>query len=76
VVEVYDILKSIMTTQIATIPKKISGGEELIVVRKSDFATYQEWQSEIHDALEKVRRGRIEYKQRKTVIAHSPRKFR
>lgn len=65
-----------MNTQIATIPKKISGGEELVVVRKSDFTAYQEWQSEVHDALEKVRRGRDEYKRGKTALAHSPRKFR
>ena len=65
-----------MATQIATIPKKISGGEELIVVRKGEFKAYQKWQSEMNDALEKVRRGRAEYKQRKTIVVPSPRKFR
>ena len=65
-----------MATQTATIPKKISGGEELVVVRKRDFDEYQKWQSEISDALEKVSRGRAEYKRKKTVVAASPSKFR
>lgn len=65
-----------MTTQIATIPKKVSGGEELVVVKKRDFQIFQKWQAEINDALEKVTRGRGEYKKKKTVIASSPRKFR
>ncbi len=65
-----------MDNTIATIPKKVSGGEELVVVRRSDFEAFQKWRMEISDALAKVRRGREEYKKKKTVVANSPRKFR
>lgn len=65
-----------MTSPIATISKKVSGGEELIVVKKSDFAIFQRWQAEINDALAKVRRGREEYKKRRTMVVSSPRTFR
>ena len=65
-----------MNTSIATIPRKVSGGEELVVVKKRDFDLFQKWQIELKDALAKVRRGREEYKKRKTVVAASPRLFR
>lgn len=65
-----------MVTQIATISKKVSGGEELVVIKKSDFQMFQKWQNEVSDALSKVMRGREEYRKRKTVEASSPHKFR
>ncbi|KKU52364.1 MAG: hypothetical protein A3H69_01940 [Candidatus Sungbacteria bacterium RIFCSPLOWO2_02_FULL_47_9] len=61
-----------MVSQIATIPKKVSGGEELVVVKRSDFELFQKWQVEINDALAKVQRGREEYRKKKTIVASSP----
>ena len=65
-----------MATRIATISKNVSGGEELVVVKRRDFAVFEKWQKEVNDALAKVRRGRSEYRARKTVVASSPRRFR
>lgn len=65
-----------MVTATVTIPKKISGGEELVVVKRVDFEVFQRWQNEINDALSKVRRGREEYKKKKIIVAVSPKKFR
>lgn len=47
-----------------------------MVVRRKDFERFQKLQEELGDALEKVRRGRREYKMGKTVMASSPRVFR
>lgn len=55
----------------ATISKKVSGGAELVVVKKRDFALFQKWQEEVRDAHAKVLRGREEYRQRKTIVASS-----
>ena len=65
-----------MATPIATIPKRISGGEELVVIKKSDFKIFQKWNKEVSDALGKIERGREEYKKGKAVAFSSPRKFR
>ncbi len=65
-----------MVTPIATISKKVSGGNELVVVRRADFEIFDRWRRETRDALSKVNRGREEYRNKKTVIAPSPRKFR
>ena len=65
-----------MASQIATIPKKVSGGEELIVVKKGDFELFQRWQEEVNGALAKVKRGREEYKKKKTIVVSSPSRFR
>lgn len=65
-----------MTNAIATIPKKVSGGEELVVVKRSDFELFRKWQEEVQDALIKVRRGRAEYKNKKTIVVASPKRFR
>jgi len=65
-----------MTNAIATISKKVSGGEELVVVKRSDFELFRKWQGEAQDALVKVRRGRAEYKSKKTIVAASPKRFR
>lgn len=65
-----------MATQIATIPKKISGGHELVVVKREDYQLFQKWQAEINDALTKIRRGREEHRNKRTVIVSSSRKLR
>ena len=65
-----------MNLSIATIPKKVSGGDDLVVVKKEDFEQFQKWQEDIKDALVKVRRGREEFRKKKTVAASSPRQFR
>ena len=65
-----------MSTQIATIPKHISKGEELVVLKRSDFEAYRKWQDEVNDALSKVKRGREEYKKGKTTSASSSRELR
>jgi hypothetical protein len=65
-----------MASRIATISKNVSGGEELIVVKRRDFVAFERWQRELNDALAKVKRGRSEYRTRKTVAASSPRRFR
>lgn len=65
-----------MAPQIATIPKEVSGGEELIVVKRGDFELFQKWQAEVNDILTKVKRGREEYRKKKTVVTSSPSKFR
>lgn len=65
-----------METQVVTIPKKLSKGEDLVVIKSSDFKVFQEWQKNIREALEKVERGRKEYQQKKTIIASSPKVFR
>ena len=63
-------------SNIATISKKVSGGEELVVVRKRDFDAFQKWQSQANDALSKVYRGRKEYRAGKTQILSSSKKLR
>ena len=65
-----------MVTATVTIPKRISGGEELVVVKRADFEVFQKWQNEINNALSKVRRGREEYKNKKTIMVASPKRFR
>ena len=65
-----------MATRIATISKKVSGGDELVVVKRRDFTAFEKGQSEVASALAKVRRGRAEYRARKTIVASTPRKFR
>ncbi len=62
-------------SNIATIPKKVSGGEELVVVRKRDFDAFKKWQNETTDALSKVQRGRKEYRTGKTRILSSPKEL-
>ncbi len=65
-----------MANLITTIPKKVSGGDELVVIKRSDFERFRKWQAEVEDALSKVRRGRAEYKNGKTIAAVSPKRFR
>ncbi|MEK7212386.1 MAG: hypothetical protein AAB686_01790 [Patescibacteria group bacterium] len=65
-----------MANQIATISKEVSGGEELVVVKRSDFELFRKWQNEVQNALAKVRRGRTEYRNGKAIVASSPKRFR
>lgn len=65
-----------MRIQNITIPKTLSRGEELVVVRRRDFAMFQKWREEVRDVLVKIRQGRKEYQKGKTVVTHSPRVFR
>ena len=59
-----------------TLPKKVTKGRELIVVPKKDFEDFKKWKAGVRTAIEKVRRGRNEYKSGKTIVASSPRSFR
>jgi hypothetical protein len=70
------VIIEVMAGSIATIPKKVSGGEELVVIKRSEFEQFKRWQTEVRDALTKVKRGRAEYKKEKTIIAASPKRFR
>ena len=65
-----------MNTLIAKIPKIVSGGRELIVVKRDDFDAFLKWKEEINDALAKIKRGRIEHRSGRTIVASSPIKFR
>lgn len=62
-----------MTT--VTIPKRITKGEELVIVPSKDFEAFRRWQIEAKDALAKVARGRREYRQKKTIVATSPKEL-
>ena len=59
-----------------TLPKKVTKRRELIIVSKKDFEEFRKWKTGLKIVLEKVRRGRDEYKLRKTIVASSPRSFR
>lgn len=65
-----------MAIPTTTIPKKVSGGEDLVVVRRKDFEAFEKWRAEVRDALGKVARGRREYREGRTVTTASPRAFR
>lgn len=67
---------TLMITPVATISKKATLGDELVVLRRGDFEAFEQWQAEVQDALQKVKRGRQEYRRGKTVTALSPRVFR
>lgn len=65
-----------MSISVITIPKRLSRGEELVVVRRSDLEDFEKWKREIATVLAKIRRGRKEYHDRKTIVALSSRAFR
>ena len=60
---------------IVTIPKKITKGDELIIVPRKDFESFQKSQREVKDALEKIGRGNKEYRQKKTRVVSSPKEL-
>lgn len=51
-----------------TIPKKVTHGDELIVVRRKDYENLHKHLAEVRDALTKIRRGNSELIRRKTRI--------
>ena len=56
---------------ILTISKKVTKGEDLVVVRRSDYEELMRNFLEAKDALSKVRRGEKELKQGKTRVVSS-----
>jgi len=64
-----------MDNKSVTIPKRISGGEDLVVVRRRDFEVFARWREEVRDTLAKVNRGRKEFRARKTRVQNSPREL-
>lgn len=64
-----------MNQAIATIPSKISGGEELVVIPRSLYRKLSARQEELRDALAKVQRGRQAFQQGKTYTVDSPREL-
>jgi len=48
----------LMNTPIATISRKVSKGEELVVVRRRDFEAYRKWQAETAEALSRSREAK------------------
>ncbi len=54
-----------------TIPKKVTHGEDLIVVRRKDYEQLLKNFIETKDALAKIRRGEKELAQRKTKVVSS-----
>lgn len=57
--------------QALTIPKSITHGEELIVVRRSEYERLQKRLVEVKDALTKIKLGEKELKEGKTRITNS-----
>ncbi|MEW6558314.1 MAG: hypothetical protein AB1349_13370 [Elusimicrobiota bacterium] len=54
-----------------TIPKQLTHGDELIVVRKKEYEKLQKHLAEVRDALRKMRRGEKELRNGKIKPIHS-----
>lgn len=54
-----------------TIPKRITHGEELLVVRRQEYEQLQKRLAEVRDALAKIRLGERELKEGKTRVIKS-----
>lgn len=54
-----------------TIPKRITRGDELIVVRRHEYEQLQKHLAEVKDALVKIRRGEKDLKEGKTKVIKS-----
>lgn len=54
-----------------TIPKRMTHGEELLVVRRWEYEQLQKHLVEIRDALAKIRQGEKELKEGKTRVIKS-----
>jgi len=54
-----------------TIPKKITNGEELIVIRKEEYEYLLKHLTEIQDAFTKICKGDQEFKEGKTIVVKS-----
>jgi PHD/YefM family antitoxin component YafN of YafNO toxin-antitoxin module len=44
-----------------TISKKVTGGEDLVVIPKKEYEQLQEQVFELHDAVRKIQRGESDY---------------
>ena len=56
---------------IISIPKGLTHGEDLVVIRKSDYDDLQQRLNEFKDVFEKIKRGEAELKNGKTKIVNS-----
>lgn len=54
-----------------TIPKRITHGEELLVVRRREYEQLQKHLAEVKDALAKIRQGEKELKEGRTRVIKS-----
>ena len=53
------------------IPHKVTHGEDLVVIRKSEYEALQQQIEEFKDAFGKIKRGEKELKEGKTKIVSS-----
>ncbi len=58
-------------THSMTIPKYLTHGKELIIVRRDEFEALKKHLFEVEDALSKISKGERELKQGKTRIVKS-----
>lgn len=54
-----------------TIPKRMTHGEELLVVRRQEYEQLQRHLAEVKDALVKIRQGEKELKEGRTRVIKS-----
>ena len=54
-----------------TIPRQLTHGAELVVVRREDYERLQRHLAEVADALAKIRRGEQEHRAGKTRVIQS-----
>ena len=54
-----------------SIPHRVTHGEDLVVIRKSDYDALQQQIEEFKDAFGKIKRGEKELKEGKTKIVSS-----
>lgn len=52
--------------QMLTIPKKLTRGDELIVVRRKEYEGLRKHLAQVKDALDKIRRGEKELRDGRT----------
>lgn len=53
------------------IPKRITHGEELMIIRRKDYERFQKHLVEVKDAMAKIRKGEKELKEGKTRVIKS-----
>ena len=53
------------------IPKHLTHGEDLIVIRKSEYEALRRRYKELADAVHKIKKGEQEFKTKKTKIVNS-----
>lgn len=56
---------------LVSIPRGWTHGEDLVVLRKSDYNALQQKIAEFSDALRKIKRGEKEYRNGKTRVVNS-----